>query len=148
MRTSTTFRLILWAAIIAIIVLTIIKFMPQIRYSITVIKYNLSNLLFQIKNIFWNRNLRKFGAQVCAPNTYKEKMKTENKISVVSFVIAVILFIISRTIKNDMARGILCITGIVSIITSIVFERKAKNPQNFGIFATLSKIVKSRNNNR
>ena len=75
-------------------------------------------------------------------------MKKENKISAITFVVAVILFIISRVIKNDMARGILCITGIVSIITSIVFERKAKNPQNFGIFATLSKIVKSRNNNR
>ncbi len=71
-------------------------------------------------------------------------MKKENKISAMTFVVAVILFIISRVIKNDMARGILCITGIVSIITSIVFERKAKNPQNFGIFATLSKIVKSK----
>ena len=75
-------------------------------------------------------------------------MKTENKISVITFLIAVILFISSNVIKNDIARGILCITGIVSIVTSIVFERKAKNPQNFGIFATLSKIVKSRNNNR
>ncbi len=75
-------------------------------------------------------------------------MKKENKISVITFIIAVILFIISRSIKNDLPRGILCIIGIASIITSIVFERKAKNPQNFGIFATLSKIVKSKNSNR
>ena len=71
-------------------------------------------------------------------------MKTENKISIITFTIAIILFIISRIVADNTASGILCLFGIVAIITSIVSERKAKNPQNFGIFATLSKIVKSK----
>ena len=75
-------------------------------------------------------------------------MKAENKISIITFTIAVILFIISRLIANKTISGVLCLLGISAIVTSIIFERKAKNPQNFGIFATLSKIVKSRNNNR
>ena len=72
-------------------------------------------------------------------------MKKENKISAITFLTALILFIISRIAKaNTIASGILCIAGIIVIIISIVFERKAKNPQNFGIFAILSKIVKSK----
>ena len=64
-------------------------------------------------------------------------MKTENKISIITFVIAIILFVVSRIVTNKTASGILCLVGIAAIITSIVSERKAKNPQNFGIFATL-----------
>ncbi len=71
-------------------------------------------------------------------------MKKENKISAVTFLVAIIFFIISRIVKNILAGGILCVIGIIFISTSIICEKKAKNKQNFGIFAILSKIVKSK----
>ncbi len=70
-------------------------------------------------------------------------MKKENVISLLTLLTGFIIFIITFLTKSTVIKGFLAIIGISALIVSIVFENKAKN-QNFGIFAILSKIAKSK----
>ena len=53
---------------------------------------------------------------------------------------------ISSLIQNQIAKAVLSLIGISVIVISIVYEKKAKNPKNFGILQTIRSIIpKSKN---
>ena len=86
----------------------------------------------------------KIRAQVCAPKELK--MKKENRISLVTMLIGFLIFLISSLIQNQIAKAVLSLIGISVIVISIVYEKKAKNPKNFGILQTIRLIIpKSKN---
>ena len=73
-------------------------------------------------------------------------MKKENKISLITLLIGCFIFIISSLIQNHIAKTVLSLIGISVIVVSIVFEKKAKNPKNFGILQAIKSIIpKSKN---
>ena len=77
------------------------------------------------------------------------KMKTENKISLITLLIGFLIFVISSLVRNHVVKTILSVIGISVIVISIVFEKKAKNPKNFGILQAISSIIpKSKNTNK
>ena len=73
-------------------------------------------------------------------------MKKENLICLLLMILGFIDYTIALKIENMIAKLILCIVGIVIFVISIIFERKAKNPevQHFGILHSI--IAKSKRN--
>ena len=88
----------------------------------------------------------KIRAQVCAPKELK--MKKENRISLVTMLIGFLIFLISSLIQNQIAKSVLSLIGISVIVVSIVFEKKAKNPKNFGILQAIRSIIPKSKNTR
>ena len=73
-------------------------------------------------------------------------MKKENRISLIALLIGFLIFMISSFIQNHIAKAVLSVIGIAVIVVSIVFEKKAKNPKNFGILQAIRSIIpKSKN---
>ena len=73
-------------------------------------------------------------------------MKKENRISLITLIIGFLIFMISSLVQNQIAKTVLSLLGIAVIVVSIVFEKKAKNPKNFGILQAIRSIIpKSKN---
>ncbi len=73
-------------------------------------------------------------------------MKKENSISLITLIIGFLIFMISSLVQNQIAKAVLSLIGIAAIVVSIVFEKKAKNPKNFGILQAIRSIIpKSKN---
>lgn len=68
-------------------------------------------------------------------------MKKENKISLITLLIGFIIFLILSIVHNYIVKAVLSLIGIAVIIASIVFEKKAKNPKNFGILQAIKSII-------
>ena len=88
----------------------------------------------------------KIRAQVCAPKELK--MKKENRISLVTMLIGFLIFLISSLIQNQIAKAVLSLIGISVIVVSIIFEKEAKNPKNFGILHAIRSIIPKSKNTR
>ena len=75
-------------------------------------------------------------------------MKRENIISIITLLFSLLVLAVSLKIQNMFVKKLLCLTGLVLIILSIIFEKKAKNPkkQNFVILHSI--IAKSRRNKK
>lgn len=75
-------------------------------------------------------------------------MKKENRISLITLIIGFLIFMISSLVQNQIAKTVLSLIGIAVIVVSIVFEKKAKNPKNFGILQAIRSIIPKSKNNR
>ncbi len=75
-------------------------------------------------------------------------MKKENRISLITLLIGFLIFLISSLIQNQIAKTVLSLLGISVIVVSIVFEKKAKNPKNFGILQAIRSIIPKSKNTR
>ena len=75
-------------------------------------------------------------------------MKKENRISLVTLLIGFLIFLISSLIQNQIAKAVLSLIGISVIVVSIVYEKKAKNPKNFGILKAIRSIIPKSKNTR
>ncbi len=75
-------------------------------------------------------------------------MKKENSISLITLIIGFLIFMISSLVQNQIAKAVLSLIGIAAIVVSIVFEKKAKNPKNFGILQAIRSIIPKSKNTR
>ena len=75
-------------------------------------------------------------------------MKKENRISLITLIIGLLIFMISSLVQNQIAKTVLSLIGIAVIVVSIVFEKKAKNPKNFGILQAIKSIIPKSKNTR